>query len=196
MIVLKKSYNVKPFDKKEILRYAACSGSTENIDSLLGECIKECSDVFTYNVCFCEVPIKTDGNVIDIGFAKIESTSLKKNLQGCNSAVLFAATVGLQIDRIIAKYSRISPAKAVIFQAIGAERIEALCDAFEGDMKRQYLSLKPRFSPGYGDFNIDTQRDVLDYLDSYRKVGISINDSFLMSPSKSVSAIIGIRRRV
>ena len=53
---------------------------------------------------------------------------LSKNLQGYDKAVFFVATVGIEIDRLIKKYSVLSPTKAVIFQAIGAERIESLCN--------------------------------------------------------------------
>ncbi len=195
MVVLKKNCTVGSFNKKEILRYAMCNGSDENTDKLLDECIKECEDVFTYNVCYTQLPVTFEADAVDLTFTKTTSTSLKTNLNGCDKIILFAATVGIKIDRLILKYSRMSPAKAVLFQAIGAERIEALCDAFEKEIKKD-LFFKPRFSPGYGDFSIEIQKDIFRFLDCSRKIGLTLNDSFLMSPSKSVTAIIGVRRNV
>ena len=97
------------------------------------------------------------------------------------------------------KYNAISPAKAFMLQAIGAERIEALCDIFEQDIKQELTNngytVKPRFSAGYGDIPLELQRDIVSVLDCQRKIGITLNESLVMSPSKSVTAIIGIKEK-
>ena len=77
-------------------------------------------------------------------------------------------------------------------QAIGAERIEALCDCFEADVRGEYGSIRSRFSPGYGDLSLDFQNDLFRVLDCQRTIGLVLNESMLMSPSKSVTAIIGV----
>jgi len=109
--------------------------------------------------------------------------------------VVFGATVGLELDRLIARYSRISPVKALFYQSIGAERIESLCDAFCDEMEPLYAPgrTKPRYSPGYGDLPLDVQKAFFAVLDCPRKIGLTLNESMLMSPSKSVTAIIGIQ---
>ena len=93
------------------------------------------------------------------------------------------------------RYTSLSPAKALFFQAIGAERIESLCDTFCAELKENGLQLRPRFSPGYGDLPLDLQKDLFRVLDCSRKIGLTLNESLLMSPSKSVTAIIGIGGR-
>ena len=80
----------------------------------------------------------------------------------------------------------------MLFQAIGAERIEALADAFNNDIKEKYVTV-PRFSAGYGDFSVYKQTDMFNVLDCGRKIGLTLNDSMMMSPTKSVTAIIGIK---
>ena len=91
------------------------------------------------------------------------------------------------------KYSKISPSKALMFQALGAERIESLCDTFCNDMNNELgVRLKPRFSAGYGDLPLEVQKDIFRVLDCPRKIGLTLNDSLLMSPTKSVTAIVGI----
>ncbi len=182
-ITLIKKYNPPPIDKSEIYRYA---GMKADFYNLVDECIKESADVLSYNVCYCKFPIKIAEKSIDLFFAKTESADLAKNLQGCNQILVFAATVGVGIDRLILKYSKISPVKALIFQAIGAERTESLCNTFCGEIKG-----RPRFSPGYGDLPLELQKDIFSALDC-QKIGLTLNESFLMSPSKSVTAIIGI----
>ena len=194
--VFVKNYEGFSYNKKEILRYCGVKEENEEIAGLLKNCLNECENIFSYKVCYIEVPVKTENNTVDFGFAKTESAALYKNLAGCGRAVLFAATAGLGIDRLILKYSRVSAAKAVMFQAIGAERIEALCNGFCDDLQKrlemQSLFLRPRFSPGYGDFSIEFQRNMFSVLDCNRKIGLSLNESMLMMPSKSVTAVIGI----
>ena len=191
-VVFVKNYTAPAFNKKEILRYAGCSNPTAEVEALIDECISECEGVLSYKVCYTELPVSVNGGMIDFSVMQTESTKLAKNLSGCHSVIAFAATVGLELDRLIARYGRISPSKALIFQAIGAERIESLCDAFNDEIKNQYRFTRPRFSPGYGDFSITAQRDIFRVLDCYRKIGLSLNESMLMSPSKSVTAVIGI----
>lgn len=195
-IVYTKTYPQPPFDKKEILRYAGVRGDVPELAELVQECMQEIENKLIYKVCFREFPIKDEQMYLDLDFLKTDSVDLRKNLKGCNCIVLFAATVGIELDRLIAKYSCISPTKALLFQAIGAERIESLCDIFNGEITKQAeeagLFTRPRFSPGYGDLPIETQKEIFSVLDCPRKIGLSLNDSLLMSPSKSVTALIGI----
>ena len=184
------NYNAPDINKNEILRYAGAGRDAEDVCALVDECLMM-TDALTYKVCMTQLPI-IRGEYIDLRFMKTDSKTVKKCLEGCDSVIVFAATVGMEIDRLIAKYSVTSPAKALVFQAIGAERIESLCDAFCSDMAKDKKTT-PRFSPGYGDFPIETQRDIFSMLDCPRKIGLTLNKSLIMSPSKSVTAIIGVK---
>lgn len=194
--VYTKTYRDIPTDMGEVLRYAGVSGEALCVESLAWECLAKADEVLEYKVCFYEFEIKRLENTLDLGFMTTDSTALSKNLDGCEKIILFAATLGVGIDRLIAKYSSLSPTKALLFQAIGAERIESLCDAFCADIsskaKESGLKLKPRFSAGYGDFPLAAQKDIFAVLDCPRKIGLTLNESLLMSPSKSVTAIVGL----
>ena len=98
------------------------------------------------------------------------------------------------IDRLITKYTTVSPVKSLVFQGIGAERIEALCDAFCRYIEKEYSKTKPRFSPGYGDLDLSFQREIFEVLQCSKKIGVTLNGSLLMSPTKSVTAIIGVKK--
>ena len=187
-----KSYPAPPFDTQSILRYARCKDADENVLSLLQACINEVQDTLVYKVCYAEFPLSVDDGIIDLSFTKIDSKMLQTALSGCKTCILFAATVGLEPDRLIAKYSRISPAKALMLQAIGTERIESLCDLFCADMQQGGRQVKPRVSPGYGDLPLEIQREIFAVLDCPRKIGVSLNERLLMVPTKSVTAFIGV----
>ena len=169
----------------------------ERIEKILQECVKEAIPVLTYKVSFREeLILRNQDDSMILPFDYNHSKNLEKNLSGCNKIVMFAATVGLGLDRLIEKYNHISPLKALFMQSFGAERIEALCDVFNDEIKAKVSSengfTKPRYSPGYGDLPLSVQKELMVILDCSRKLGISLNESLLMSPSKSVTAIIGI----
>ena len=186
--VFVKSYTAPPINMKEILRYSGCRGENAEISALAEECLKEVADKLTYKVCFRYF---TAEEMLGL-FGK----DLKKILCGCDDAVLFAATTGLGIDRLISRYCAVSPSKALMLQAIGAERIEALCDTFNAEITAEASAknrfTRRRFSPGYGSFPLSAQKTVFSLLDCPRKIGLMLNKSLVMSPSKSVTAIIGI----
>lgn len=192
-VILNKTYTELLFCEKEILRYAGCKEADSKISELVRSCINEIKTGLTYKVCYRQFSVKIYDDICDFGTFAFRSKKLALNLSDCESAIFFAATIGVEIDRLIAKYGRVSPSKALIFQAIGAERIEALCDAFCDDISKEYnMGTKPRFSPGYGDLPLLAQKDIFSVLSPEKQIGLTLSDSLLMSPSKSVTAIVGL----
>lgn len=196
-MIYTKTYTAPPIDEDEILRYAGVREKTDEMTDLLRDVMAEAEGELTYRVCWSYFDLTRDGDAMDFGFAKFESAALAVCLDCCDRAVLFAATVGIGLDRLIAKYGTASPSKALMLQAIGAERIESLCDEFccflQNELVKCGRSITRRFSPGYGDLRIEVQEDIFRVLDCSRQIGLTLNESMLMSPSKSVTAIIGIK---
>lgn len=191
-----RRYGEPAWNRKEMLRYAGVHGKAPDLDPLLDACLDEVREKLVYQVCYREFPVISAGDQLDLGFTKSASVALKRNLAGCDHMVLFAATVGIELDRLIARYAAVSPTKALLLQAIGAERIESLCEEFsreiQSEKEAEGYRVRPRFSSGYGDFPLETQREIFAVLDCPRKIGVTLNESLLMSPSKSVTAIIGV----
>ncbi len=186
-------------DIRQIYRYLLCNTRNEETDLLISQALSEANDTFSYSLLYKLLDIRTNGSDIDLGFTKVVSTELSKNLENCSKAILFAATVGGGIDRLIAKYKRISPSKSAVLQAIGSERAEALCNCFSKHVSDKaklvgYLA-KPRFSCGYGDLSLTLQKEIIDTLDATKRIGITLTDSYLMLPTKSVTAFIGLYKK-
>lgn len=184
-----------PVNRKEILRYMGAVSSPET-EKLIEACLGEAQTVLTYRVCYGIFPLSEEENGVRFPFAFFPSQQLKTALSGCEQGIVFAATVGVGIDRLIARAKAHSPAKALCLHAIGAERVESLCDTFLKKMEEEFLplgqALRPRFSPGYGDLTLSVQTPLFQALDCPRKIGLTLNESLLMSPSKSVTAIVGV----
>jgi len=196
-------YEEPPVNHGEILRYLGAKGLMESLENgslseeqaesnrrtlmLVNECLSEVLPVLKYQVVYAEL---NDVEMREAGIFDLDY------LKDARSLVIFGATVGLELDRLINKYSKVSVSKAAVIEAIGSERIEALCDSFNDDVDLMAddngLITKHRISPGYGKFKLDSQKEMFRLLDLNRKGGITLNESLLMSPSKSVTAVIGI----
>ena len=137
----------------------------------------------------------TDGR-ITIENMEIDSRSLSSNLKGCVKIVLFGATLGAGIDHLIRRTSLTDMSRAVIQQACAATLLEEYCDEKQLEIGRELeqegLYLRPRFSPGYGDFDIHYQEPIMRMLDCAKKIGLTMTDSYMMTPTKSVTALIGV----
>ena len=144
----------------------------------------------------CRVPISvSEDGVIDLTFTKTESASLLKNLSGAHEAFVVACTLGAEVDRVIGRLSKTSRAEAFIFDAVASAVVDAAVDAVEAEITEGYRT-SPRFSPGYGDFSITCQSELLDYLGAPIHLGVALNDNGMMSPMKTVTAVIGIKGKI
>ena len=191
-ITVKKYPSPAP-DIRGIRRYMGDRGESEAVSRVINECLEESSECFDCRVCYGIYPVNIEGKNVDFGFARAESKNLSENLAGADKAVIFAATAGLRIDRMIKAYSAQSPVKSLCFDAIGTDAIENLCNIFNIDIGERFTLLKPRFSPGYGDLNISFQKVIFEELSCSSAIGLYLSDSLQMIPTKSVTAIIGVK---
>lgn len=195
-LFLEKAENVK-FQKKEVLRYLGymVSDCAEFLDEVYDDYLKIYNEAVSYKCVVSKSSVSQKGNSVIFDFCEIESPSLCKNLNGCESAYIMAATVGVGVDRLIKKLSVTSPLNAMVIDAMASAGIEAWCDMVNSALSSRE-DTKPRFSPGYGGVSLCCQPKVLGFVEAQKRVGITLNNSFMMCPQKSVSAFIGIKKKV
>lgn len=185
-------------DEKEILRYLGCGGKPPDavLHKLVLSCAEELEQVATPRSISRLFPVTFLENGVRLGNITVEGRNLRQHIRGCKEAVLFAATLGAQADVLLERYSRIDMSRAAVLQAASAAMIESYCDEAEKEISaqaaRRGLFLRPRYSPGYGDFPIRLQREILNTLDCPKRIGLSMTESFMLVPTKSVTAVIGL----
>ena len=115
-------------------------------------------------------------------------------LREAKKAALLLCTLGLSFDAHLRSVQARDMARAVMLDACGSALAEAGCDQAEAEIRALFpgLYLTDRFSPGYGDLPLQVQPGLLSALDAQRRLGVYMTDSFLMNPSKSVTAVIGL----
>lgn len=182
--------NIDPKEVAVYLGYYSVKAADKKTKELISACTAEFLEAADFKACFAKVPVKIE-NGVDLGFMKTESRSLEKNLAGCDYAYILAATTGFNAHRLIERKSLISPIDGVVTDCVGSAAIEAFCDKINLSFENSDF-LRPRFSPGYGDLSIEHQKDITAFLETKKNIGMSLTDTLMMTPVKSVTAIIGI----
>lgn len=186
---------------KEALRYLGYG--RQQADSLvaekIGQAFRELERTADRRFVSREFDLSLTGDgEVWIGGMHIRSRSLGKNMKGCCRAILLAATLGAGVDRLLRRQSLTDMADAVVTQACAAAMLEAYLDEEQekiaGRLAGEGRYLRPRFSPGYGDFSIRHQGQILAMLEAPKRIGLSMTDSFMLTPVKSVTAVAGISR--
>ncbi len=182
-------------NRRDALRYMGCAGASPNEEliKLMDECERELLQAAHGKCCYAHcTPIFPEENVTDLGFGSINSTLLYRHTKSCTGVILFAATIGIDVDRLIAKYGRLSPSKSLVIDGLASSAIEYWCDRAQEKLTPPN-SKSTRVSAGYGDFPLLCQKEFIKCLYMTRTLGITLSETLLMTPTKSVTAVIGIK---
>ena len=193
-MIIKKEISVSELNikKEEALRYAGVKGEAdENTLKLFDKAFELIiENVKPKAVYKCVGVSYTDKEVV-IEKTPIKSTGLKKFLKGATECAILAATAGIEADRLINRYSYVEPSLALMLDALSAATVEALCNRL--CCKDFSVEEQCRFSPGYSDFPISYQKRIVSELSAELNIGVTLNASLMLSPSKSVTAIVPIK---
>ena len=181
----------------EALRYAGKRKSIECDELTLSKFNRFASEVTldsqpVFSARVLDIAVSENKVIIEQSKDVFESAALSKHLLLCKKALIFSATLGIEVDRKTARLSVSSMEDALIYDACATALTEDYCDKICEDFERRYGKLTSRFSPGYSDLAISYQTTFLALTDAARKAGINMNPSYLLSPMKSVTAIAGI----
>lgn len=186
-----------PVSVDEAARYMGVRGVP---DAATAELIKQCELVVREKVrpayVYREVSVvpEESGVFLPEVELRLPGNDIIRHLDGCSRAVIMAATVSAEADKLIRQAAVTNMAESLAYDCLCSAAVEQVCEKaekeiFSGDTVR-YRTW--RFSPGYGDLPISVQGDFLRALNAQRRIGLTVTDSCLLLPSKSVTAIIGI----
>lgn len=198
-------YEVAGLDRAEVLRYLGYSGQplSEELDARVDQMAERCLEVARPAGAWrvFEVRSRDEGDgepVIRLAGTALElrGRSIARHLEGAREVAALAVTTGLALDAEIRRLSLTDRVGEVLLDAAGSALAERAADEAEARVRAaaagRGLVAGPRFSPGYGDLPLGTQPTLLEALDARRRLGITLSESLLMAPVKSVTAVIGL----
>lgn len=185
--------------KDEVLRYLGYKAQTidKSLDKLIDSTIEESKKLiepkFIYNKY--RTKVYEDGVYVEGTKLILTGKDIKNHLKNSRESILMAVTVGNKIEQRIKLYEKIDLTKAIILDSCATTAVEEVCDKIEDivkeDAEKKGLSITFRYSPGYGDLPLETQRDLIDTINAEKRIGLTVSSHYLLFPRKSVTAIIG-----
>ena len=185
------------FNQREALRYLRANPKDKDSQNLVDLVyLKLRNEVQARGVLQRHsVTVDDAGVTLDTG-VRFTSRDLARHLKGCDSVLLLGATLGSKVDVAIRRLALGSVAEGAAAQAVAAALIESYCDEVQSKVDTGALQQRPRFSPGYGDWDLAEQAKLFPVLNCAKQIGLTLTDGMMMAPSKSVTAIIGLSESV
>ena len=188
---------ISDFNRNEVLLYLGWRGTEidEDVSVAINNAIEITMNKIHPRFIWKEFSIdKSSWTLVDTDF-ELKGNDIKALLSDCDSVILMCATLGAEMDLEITKAKPRSLTNSIILDSCGSAAIETVCDeatkiiSNDGFVNKHFTD---RFSPGYGDFPIECQKDFIKILDTSRQIGLTLTESLIMIPRKSVTAIIGV----
>ena len=187
-------------DRSEVLRYLGCRGNelSANMEDMVLRCIHEMCQAAKPAWLYRRFSVRRteEGILLEPGSLLLAGKDIASHLTGCEEAFLLCATIGLSAERLIRTRMVTNPEEGVILDACATQAVEQTADLAEEEItelcQKEGHGLTWRFSPGYGDLPLAVQSDFIRVCDTPRRIGLTVTDSLLMTPGKSVTAILGV----
>ncbi len=191
--------NIQSIDAREVFRYMGDADKRPDraTERLVSECTAELMDVLRPRAVWREFQLEPGDGITVVDTAlRLEGNDIRRHLKGCDRIIAFAVTLGHEADRLIRYYEKASMARALVLDACASAAAESLAEQLNRSIEKRYESsgyyLTQRYSPGYGDFSLRIQNDLLSALNAGRSIGLSATQHHILVPGKSVTAVIGL----
>lgn len=190
--------NIEKVNIDEALRYMGYRDdiNIDNITPILKECEKNLLNEANYRYCYKFFELEKKDNYIKLANTELilRGNSIYNHLEDCDRAILMACTLSDKADKLINRLNITDMSSALITDSMASALIEQLCNEVENIIRKE-LDIKYmtwRFSPGYGDLPIDIQKNFIKTINADKQIGLTVTESNILIPRKSVTAIIGI----
>lgn len=163
----------------------------EKLNNMLQDLKTSITPLHIYNIY--EVSLEENFVIFKNTIFKVKSKDLSELLSASGHCILIACTLGSLVENKLRRYSGSNISDGIIFDSLAAAYIEEYLNELNENFKNKYPYLTMRYSPGYGDLQLDVQPKILDLLQAQKKIGLTTNENHLLIPRKSITAFIGIQ---
>lgn len=200
--------NLIEIDEREVLRYLQYKNQDieSDLSDKIKQCIKKTKEIINPRFIFRKYEIKKskfsnkkNEVYLEGSNLTLQSDDVYNLLLECDECILMSVTLGLEIEREIRKLTYTDLTKGIIIDACATTAIEEACDIVQDNIAKKLLKedkyITYRYSPGYGDLSIEKNLDINNLLNSQKEIGLTVTDSGIMIPRKSVVALIGVSHK-
>lgn len=138
---------------------------------------------------------KSAGDLLSTAYSyrlmKNEEFTHSDHLKCVSDIVLCLVTIGHRLENAVEEYKLAGDlSHAIILDTYGSAAAEAAADTAEADIRRRITGLglkcSPRFSPGYGEWDVREQKWIVPALEG-KTIGVYLTEGCMMAPRKSIT---------
>ena len=186
-------------EKKEVLKSLGYyrkkkSVLSPSIDALIEEEMKKAKGLIRGKGIYIILPVesKSESEIV-LKNISLKGKAITKAMAKAKEIALFVDTIGSALETEVNRlYQRDEYTKATILDTIGSVAADEGAEYLNSIIaEKAKTKSTPRFSPGYGDWDLSIQKKLLRITQAL-KIGVTCNEAFFMIPRKSVSAVIGL----
>ncbi|MDR2266600.1 MAG: hypothetical protein LBE09_03295, partial [Christensenellaceae bacterium] len=183
------------------LRYLKLNSPTdeilEKIDKFVDEFMREIQ--YSKLVGYFDICYTSEGVLLNNTNVILQGELVADWLKDCDKIALVVVTLGIKSEQILAKYQRVSAFDYFVADGVATAILEAGVDEVQDGISANASGLgygiTSRFSCGYGDFPLETQKDIFRLLQVEKNIGAHLTDGYMMYPNKTVTAVIGLCKK-
>ncbi len=187
--------NISYVDRVQAFRYLRLPSEPDaHFLEMADICEKQLLSMISPKYVYRVFPIIRTENGISGGGLLLRGNDIASHLKECSQVIFLCATLSAGADRAIRQSSASDILGGMMTDTMANAVIEQVCDNAEQEifatLPNHYFTW--RFSAGYGDFPLDTQADFLKVLNAEKRLGVTLSESNLLIPTKTVTAVIGV----
>lgn len=176
---------------------------TASLQKQLDAARQTAQSLMTPKAVYCTFKIKEStpaAVIVEDAPVFLTGSQIHNMLAPCSYVSLLLVTIGCALEQTAEKTFSASPLRSYLLDAIGSTAAEACACSItmllQQEMSVYNLIPTHRYSPGFGDWPLSSQKVIYTIVHAH-ELGVSlIEDSYLLMPQKSVSAVIGWRLSV
>lgn len=186
-------------NKNEVLRYLGYKNQVidDGLDNIINGCIEEMKAIAMPRTVYrvFDIDVLDEGIRLRGSDILLKGQDIRNHLNNSTKCVILATSIGVAVDNRIRYLSKVETTKSIILDSCATEAIEGVCNKVEDEIreiaKKENLEINFRYSPGYGDFDLEIQPIILKLLNAEKTIGLTCTESYILLPRKSVTAIVG-----
>ena len=192
---------IQSLNRAEAFRYMGYKGGeiNETLLKITEQCEQELLKAINPRYIYKMFNIEQNNECVKLSDTTLtlKGKDITAHLKDCDRCILLCATLSSGVDKLIRTHETEGMEKAVITDSLASAAVEQVCEAAEAEIQNVYPDnfYTWRFSPGYGDFPLEIQGEFLDALSAPKRIGVTVTDSLILIPRKSVTAVIGVSSR-
>lgn len=189
------SMELNQINISEALRYLGYGENQPDtrMKEILDSCSEELLKVIRPKYVFKIFDLK-ENYVVNGAEFELKGQAIKNHLKNCSKIAMMCVTLSSNVDLLIRRKQIGNMAEAMIIDSMASAAVEQVCDEVEKIIKKEYPDFEYtwRFGVGYDDFPLELQEQFLNVVNAPKQIGVCVNESFMLTPTKSVTCIIGM----